>query len=295
MDLDLELRRLAEVQHGVIARRQARALGAGRNQLRRRVDSPDWDAPTPAVLRLVGAPRTFRQRCMAATLDAGAVAAVSHESAAALWRLPGFQPGPMHVSRAAGRSTLATAHRTHLPASHVLTFERIPVASPARTIFDLAGVLHAGRTERALDNALARGLTSVDSLRRVTDELARQGRAGSAVMRRLLADWDASYVAPESNMEARFAAIVRQAGLPPLVRQRDVGGEDWIGRVDYLEPERKLIVEVDSDLHHRSLLDEAADARRDAAAAGAGYTVVRIQEFDLWHRPDEVLKRLLAS
>lgn len=295
MDLDTGMRRFAERQHGVIARRQARALGAGRNQLRRRADSPDWDEVTPAVLRLVGSPRTFRQRAMAATLDAGAGAAVSHESAAALWRLPGFRPGPMHVSRVAGRSALATVHRTDLPASHIRLFENIPVTSPARTVFDLAGVLHAGRTERALDNALARRLVMVGDLHRVTDELARQGRAGSAVMRRLLADRDASYVAPESNLEARFEAIVRDAGLPPLLRQRDVGGEDWVGRVDYVDPERKLVVEIDSDIHHTTPLDQTADGRRDADLVGAGYTVVRIKEYDLWHRPQEVVRRLLAA
>jgi very-short-patch-repair endonuclease len=231
---------------------------------------------------------------MAATLDLGAGAAVSHESAAALWRLPGFRPGPMHVSRTSGRSTLATVHRTHVPETHIRLFERIPVTSPARTIFDLAGVLHPGRTERALDNALARGLTSIEALHRVTEELAGRGRPGSALMRRLLADRAGAYVPPESNLEARFHAVAKKAGLE-LVRQCDVGGDDWIGRVDFLDPERRLVVEVDSDLHHTSLLDEAADAQRDAAMAAAGYTVVRIDEQDLWHRPDEVVRRLLAS
>ena len=231
---------------------------------------------------------------MAGTLDAGAGAAVSHESAAALWRLPGFSPGPLHVSRTRGRSTLATVHRTHVPETHVRLFERIPVTSPSRTIFDLAGVLHPGRTERALDSALARGLTSIESLHRVTEELARQGRPGSSVMRRLLAGRDSNYVPPESNLEARFQVVAKRAGLHNLLQQREVGGDDWVGRVDFLDPEKRLVVEVDSDLHHSSMLDEAADARRDAALADAGYTVVRINEHDLWHRPDQVVRRLLA-
>lgn len=161
MDLDLGLRALAERQHGVVGRRQAHELGADRHHLRRRLESPDWEAVTPVVMRLVGVRRTFRQRCMAAVLDAGAGAGVSHESAAALWRLPGFSPGPMHVSRPSGRSALATVHRTVLPDGHARRVENIPATDPARTIFDLAGVLHPNRTERALDNALARGLTTV--------------------------------------------------------------------------------------------------------------------------------------
>lgn len=255
---------------------------------------------TPRVLRLVGAQRTFRQRAMAATLDVGFGAVISHESAAALWRLPGFPADALHVSRAVGRSAyhsaLAQLHRTcWLPEAHIRLYERIPVTSPARTIFDLAGVLHPGRTERALDNALARGLTTVTGLGAVTEELARQGRPGSGVMRRLLAERAGAYVPPESNMEARLHAVAKRAGLHNLVPQRDVGGDDWIGRVDFLDPEKRLVVEVDSDLHHSSLLDEASDAQRDTALAGAGYTVVRITEGDLWHRPDEVVRRLLAS
>ncbi|HJV08060.1 MAG TPA: DUF559 domain-containing protein, partial [Acidimicrobiales bacterium] len=169
------------------------------------------------------------------------------------------------------------------------------LTTPARTIFDLAGAVHAGRAERALDNALARRLTSVEALQRVTDDVARHGRPGSALMRRLLAERLAGYVPPASNMEARFEAVARDAGLHAFVRQRDVGGEDWVGRVDYLDPGRRLVVEIDSDLHHTSLLDEAADAERDAALSAAGYTVVRIKENELWHRPDQVVSRLLAS
>jgi very-short-patch-repair endonuclease len=300
MNLDAELRALAERQHGVIARQQARDLGADRHHVRRRAESPDWEPITARVLRLVGSPRTFRQRCMAAALDAGAGAAISHESAAAIWRLPGFGAGPIAVTRAVGRSAhpsdLATLHRTcSLPDAHVRRMEGIPVTSPARTIFDLAGVLHPGRTERALDNALGRRLTTVASLHRVTTDLSARGRPGSAVMRRLLAERDASWVPPESNLERRFESILRAAGVAVPPRQRDVGGADWIGRADYLDPDRKVVVEIDSDLHHSTPLDAVADGDRDAALLEAGYKVLRIKEHDVWHRPDEVVRRFLAS
>jgi very-short-patch-repair endonuclease len=295
MELDGLLRELAEQQHGVIARRQARDLGAGPGHLRRRLESPDWETLTPVVLRLVGTARTFRQRAMAATLDAGAGAVVSHHSAAALWRLPGFPSGPMHLSRQFGRSALATVHRAYLPVSHVRLMENIPVTGVARTIFDLAGVLHPSRTERALDNALARRLTTMADLHQVADVLVANGRAGSAVMRRLLAERDASYVPPESNLEHRFESILRAAGVEIPLRQRDVGGAEWIGRADYLDPGRKLVVEIDSDIHHSTPVDAGADGERDVAMTCAGYTVLRIKEFDLWHRPEEVVRRFVAA
>ncbi len=295
MELDQQLRTLAQRQHGVIARRQAREMGARDHHIRRRIESPDWEQVTPTVLRLVGTARTFRQRAMAATLDTGPGAAVSHESAGALWRLPGFPPGPMHVSRAVGRSSVATVHRTCLPDAHVRRIEGIPVTSPARTIFDLAGTLHPGRTERALDNALGRRLTTVAALQQVTANLSARGRPGSAVMRRLLAERDGSYLPPESNLERRFESILGAAGGRVPLRQRDVGGCEWIGRADYLDPDRKVVVEIDSDIHHSTPLDAAADEERDAALMEAGYTVLRIREHDLWPRPEEVVRRFLAS
>jgi len=295
VDLDRQLRTLAERQHGVLARRQARELGAGPDLVRRRIESPDWELMTPVVLRLVGTATTFRQRAMAATLDVGPGAAVSHESAACLWRLPGFPTSAMHVSRTVGRSSVARVHRTCLPVEHVQRVEGVPVTSPARTIFDLAGVLHPGRTERALDNALGRRLTTVAELHQVTADLSARGRPGSAVMRRLLAARDASYIPPESNLERRFESILRAAGVHVPQRQRDVGGAEWIGRADYLDPARKVVVEIESDIHHSTLLDEEADRRRDVALRAAGYRTVRVREFDVWHRPDEVVRRFLAS
>ncbi|MDQ3640247.1 MAG: endonuclease domain-containing protein, partial [Actinomycetota bacterium] len=109
------------------------------------------------------------------------------------------------------------------------------------------------------------------------------------------ADRVEGYVAPESGLEARFLSIVQAAGLPLPVRQRDLGGEEWVGRVDFLYPEERLVVEIDSARHHTTLSDEAADTDRDRALHEAGYRVVRIGEQLVWHRPQEVVRRVLAS
>ena len=88
---------------------------------------------------------------------------------------------------------------------------------------------------------------------------------------------------------------MQAAGLPLPLRQRDLAGEAWIGRVDFLYAETRLVVEIDSALHHSTRSDEAADAERDRALRDAGYRVVRIGEPLVWHRPQEVVRRLLAS
>jgi len=126
---------------------------------------------------------------MAATLDVGHGAVVSHQAAARLWRLPGFVDEEIHVSRPRRggtrfRTEIAVVHRPQaLPPSHLTTTRGIPVTIAARTIFDLAGVLHPSRVERALDNSLARRFTNIASLEQVTVELAEHGRSGSTLMR----------------------------------------------------------------------------------------------------------------
>ncbi len=255
---------------------------------------------TSRVLRLVGSVPTFEQRCMAAALDAAPRAVVSHRSAARLWRLPGFVDDEIHVSRLRGGTRhpvgLGILHGPELlPDSHLTARDAVPVTTVARTIFDLAGDEHAGRVARALDNALARHLTGVAALHRVTTELAEHGRSGSTLMRALLAERGIGYIAPESGLEGRFLSLLRSSGLPEPTRQVDVGGDRWVGRVDFAYLDRRLIIEIDSAVHHSTKLDLDADARRDAELAAAGFRIVRITDDQLWFRPRDAVATIRSA
>ncbi len=104
---------------------------------------------------------------------------------------------------------------------HLTVVEGIQVTTVARTVFDLARVLHPVRTERALDNALARNLTSIRSLSDVAAELAEHGRTGSTLMRELLGIRRFTYVPAESGVEARFLEVLEEAGIELPERQVD--------------------------------------------------------------------------
>ncbi len=300
MDVDEALRRAAAQQHAVLAWGQARALGATGAQLRRRVGRGAWTRPSPRVLRRTGSVRTFRQRCVEGVLDAGPGSAASHLSAAGLLSLPGFdEHGDVEVSRLRGRRgavpTLAVLHRTRfLPPHHVRVVDAVPTTTVARTLFDLAGCRET-RVERALDNALSRKLVSLQEVRRTTIELLESGRTGSALMRELLEERGAGYVPPGSGLEARFLGVLIGAGLPVPVCQVDLGDDAWVGRVDFLYRDVRLVIEVDGETFHTSQLDRAADARRDAALGAAGFRVLRVTEADLRERPDQVLARVSAA
>lgn len=299
--VDLQLRQLAEHQRGVISRAQACALGLSSEAIQRRVVSGAWEPVTPRVLRLTGCPRDYPQACLAAVLDAGDGAVASHLSAAYLWGLPGFVPvEPVEVSRYRRRgrhpSVLATLHEPRLlPKHHRDEVDSVPVTTVARTVFDLAGCLHPQRTERALDNALNRNLVAVPQLRSAAVELLEHGRTGSALMRVLLEDRGVGYVPPESGLEGRFLGLLDQAGIERPDCQVDLGGDAWIGRVDFYYRRLRLVIEIDSDRHHTAKLDREHDVKRDAALRAAGYRVLRIQEQDVRHRPWVVLVKVRAA
>lgn len=286
--LDRMMRAMAAGQHGLVSREQLRREGAGRQAVARRLSSPDWEPYTSRVLRLAGAPVTDRQRAMAATLDAGPGAVLSHRSAAALSGIAGFDLRVLDVSRPrAGQhrpTGLATLHQPLvLPASHRAVRNGIPVTSLARTVVDLAAREHPGRVERIAHAAVTLGLRWT-ALEAVLGDLP--GRPGAALIRSLVAANNG--LRPlGSGLEATVLRLLRSAGLPEPRRQVDVGGETWIGRVDFLYGDERLIVEVNGP-HHEHPMQVRHDQRRTAALVAAGFRVLPLSEDLIRRRPDEV-------
>ncbi len=234
---------------------------------------------------------------MSGTLDAGPGAVASRTTAAALWGLPGFEHGTVHVTQprngTSRSSRLAVVHESRfLPPHHEAVREGIPLTTVARTLFDLAGCVHPGRTERAIENARRHHLVTLEQLRRTTVELVARGRKGSRLMRDLLAARGAGWVPTESGLEADFLALLVAAGIELPEGQVDLGGEGWVGRVDFYYSRIRLVIEIDGHAFHTSLLDTEADARRDEALRAAGFEVMRITEEQLRDHPEAVVERV---
>jgi very-short-patch-repair endonuclease len=293
-----EMLALAARQHGLAHRKQLTALGYTPSAIRRQVESGRLRWRTSRVVELVGAPDTREQRLMAGLLDLSTEAALSYHTSAARWGLPGFALHPIHVTgrRERGRrpQQIAIVHRPRLLLpDHVVMLDGLPTTTPARTLFDLAGVIHPLRTERALENALLDRLTTVARLQAMLRQLARRGRPGIGVMRSLLDALPPDYMPTGSRLERRVEDLARRIGITTLVRQLDVGGDDdWLGRVDFVDRVRRVIIEVQSERFHNGRLDRAADARRIAALRAAGWIVIEILEHDVWYDADKVVHQM---
>jgi len=180
---------------------------------------------------------------------------------------------------------------------HVTTIDGIRVTTIERTLFDLASILKPKQLARAIDNAMAAGLTTARRLWGAWGELAGRGRKGTRLMRAVLLERLPGYIAPASELESRFRDLVKSEGLAIPDLQVDVGGAGWIGRVDcFYRP--RIIIELDGRVGHVSYLDRKRDLERDTELTAAGFIVVHFTWEQLVLRPEwviSIVRGLLAT
>jgi very-short-patch-repair endonuclease len=232
---------------------------------------------------------------MASVLHAGPGTFVNRRSGAHLWGIPGFPPVAPQVSRLRGTggqvpSRAELLHLRYLPPHLTTSVAGIPVVTLPFLMFQLAGSEREDRVERALNAVCTKSPAVLARMHELLPELAEHGRNGIVFMREWLRRNPPGSRPVASGLEGRFQQVLRAAGERPLDRQVDVGGHEWIGRVDFCDREVAALFEVDSLLHHTSELDVAQDAERDARLLAAGWAAVeRIPEEWIWYDPDRAV------
>lgn len=291
----LQIAALASRQHGAVSIPQLMAIGAGRHVISHLVASGQWERISPMVLRRTGSPPTRSQEVMIAVLDAGVGAAVSHLACAQRWGV-NVRPGHLDVMRERGTTTIparfARIHEPRIfPSHHRTVLDGIPVCVPSRIPFDVAA-LTPSQAAKVLDRLWALNLLSYTSTTTMLEELAERGRKGIRLMRELLAERGPDYRPNDSNLEDRFQELAREAGMHHLVRQRNLCGREWLGRVDFVWEAARIIIEVQSALHHDALVDRAADAARRAELTAEGWRVEEFWDREVWFDPAGTVRRL---
>jgi hypothetical protein len=166
-------------QLGLISRSQARWIGYEATSIRDLIVAGRLTPVTDEVLRIRGAHPARGDRAMAAVLDSGGDAVLSHGTAAAWWGLPGFRLSEVHVVRSTSssrRSRLSTLHRVRdLPPLWVTIHESIPIVRPELCVLQLCASEHPTKAERALDNFWSLRLLSGPSLIAFIAQLGKEG------------------------------------------------------------------------------------------------------------------------
>lgn len=112
-------------------------------------------------------------------------------------------------------------------------------------------------------------------------------------MRVLLQTRGSGYVAPASELERTMLELIEDAGLPLPAREIDVGDTDgWVGRVELVYRTAKVLIEVDSRLHHTALDDYEHDRARDNRFVAEGFRVLRFTADQISSHPSVVVTTL---
>lgn len=288
--------RLAERQHGVVARVQLIEVGIPERTIERWLAEGRLHLVHREVFA-VGYPRIGEagQR-WAAVLAYGEGTLLSHRSAAALWGLARRRTGIIDVTATVGRQgvdrrTGIFIHRGRLHLEDRAVRGELPITTVARTLFDVAEFVGLKHLESAWEEADRLGLLELRAVEQVCER--GYGRRALRPIRRLLADARASTIT-RSPLEDEFAAFCRDHELPtPSFNTTVLGFE-----VDALWPRQRLAAELDSwEFHsHRAAFER--DRARDIALQVAGYRIIRVTHRRLHGEADILaaeIRRLLDA
>lgn len=282
---------LAQRQHGVVSRRQLLALGMGRRAIVGRLKRGQLHEVFRGVY-VVGVRRiSTKGRCVAAVLACGEGAALSHRSAARLWRLTPAAPGSIDVTcpQAEVERKGIVGHRSRLQDDEWLVHDGIPVTSPFRTIFDLAAAAPMRELERAFHEAEVRGVTDRVSLPMLLERYP--GRPGTRKVLALLESRQPAMIT-RNGFEEAFLALVSSTGVRRPRMNAPLGIRGRFFEIDALWEAERVAVELDSRSVHGTHKKFESDRLRDRILIAEGWKTMRITWRQLQEEPEEIERDL---
>jgi hypothetical protein len=251
---------------------------------------------------LVGAGElSWLERLLAAVLAGGETAKAHGFSAVAVWGLPNYSPGSVHVE---------VAHRTELVARGVVahrTRRAVPteviagirVVCLEEALLQVAARVSTRTIHRLLTTAWRMNKTTP---RRVLLHLERYGGRGVRGVRRLreVAElYDGTRRGPGSEAEADFLydflAALDAAGIerPELQHVIPVRGGAEKVVPDFTWPARRKVIEMKGLSAHGDYLIQDEDNERESAIRAAGWELDTVTPRSMRERPEATIARLV--
>jgi hypothetical protein len=281
------LDRIASVSHGVVTRAQVLSAGVTDDEIRWRLQRGGLIRVHRGVYRVGHRAPSTEATYLAAVLAAGEGALLSGRAAAHLLGLTkGSAPPPEVITRTQRRIDGVTTHRSRsLNARDATMFKAIPVTTVPRTLTDIAAHLPLDALARACHEAGVRYGTTPKAVEAV---LARRPSSPGAQKLRRVIHGDVHVTL--SKLEAHFLELLRNAGLPLPVTNRQTGRH----RVDCRWPEHQLTVELDGYRFHNSRHSWELDRHREREARARGDEFRRYTYGDVFERPARMLAELVS-
>jgi hypothetical protein len=288
-DADANLDRRLPKQHGAFSRQQALDAGFAERAIDRRLANGTWRRLDQSVYGHPAYDHTWEQRCVAAVLGERH-AVLDGATAAAIYEVPGFAKGAVRITVPPGkphRSSLARVRRSMLidPCVH----RGFRVNAVPFVLVELASAIGRVRLERATEDAVLLGLTTMDLLVGWTEALSGSRRPGLGQLRAIVQERADGFVPPASELEALLFSALACPDIPTIVRQAPFpwspGGAE---RVDAFIPQWGILLEADGRRWHARLQTMESDRRRDQEAVRRGFQPLRFGWRDLQDDPRRV-------
>lgn len=288
---DQRLHRIAKRQLGLFTRADANRCGFTAYQVRRRVDTGEWQQVRDNVYTHRGRP--LKPMILAAAAHLAVPGSVIAGPSAALWYgLPVGDPATWLWTGPRGRSSLpgTAIFRGPLDGGDIRRADGMRITGPGRTVFDCLRVLPEDIALNVLDRALQRWWTHpAEQAQRVRDA---GGRHGTARVQRLLV----AGCGTRSAAERVAVAILRKAGVTGWTLNAAIyDHHGLVGYGDIVFRQARLVVEIDGWAYHTDRERFQRDRTRQNRLIAAGWTVLRFTWEDLIRRPTEVVRMINFS
>ncbi len=141
------------------------------------------------------------------------------------------------------------------------------------------------RLEVTFDDAIRRGLVTLDTIGRRLRAVSVPGVRGVSLIAKLVVDRSVNDLT-DSELETDFLRIIQDAGLPLPVQQYEIRREDgsFVATVDFAYPEASIAIELDSWGHHGSRVEFQKDRVRQNQFVAVGWVPYRFTKADLTTR-----------
>lgn len=277
--VNLEIRRVARAQHGIVTTRQLVDAGLSRAAIAKRVRAGHLYRVHQGVYSVGHDGLSEEAGWMAAVLALGPGAVLSHGAAAVLWDLLRPLGGPIDVTvpNRSGRNrrrgvrihrcvtlgaTLSTNGLQSCPTTLVTVRNRIPVTTVPRTLVDIRATLPPRLVRRAIRQA---------EFLKLPVGIETDGT--------------------RSDLEGDFLELWRKSGLPSPEVNAPIDGMT----VDFLWREQRLVAEADSYATHGGTVAFEDDRERELRLRRLGYSVHRFSERQLGLEPAAVVEDVASA
>lgn len=297
---DARVAAIAARQHALITHAQAIGAGGTPAMIRHRKDTGRWRTVHRGVYLVAGAPFTWETRLLAAVLAAGRGALASHRSAAVLWELDDFRPGPPEISVPRHHKPEQLPARVHestdLELADPVRRRGIPTTGLVRTLLDMGCLTGFDRLEGAVHQVIRETGNEWPDLYDALVRHSRRGRNGCGWFRGVLDENYGDQVVTDSRFEKNVRRLLLDAGVDEPESQYCVyDGDVFVAELDLAWPPPMVALELQSKKHHLNPAAFERDKRRLNACRLLGWNVLEYSWRMYVEHPEKLVADVLRA